>query len=55
MFDFLSSGLGIGSAGLVVLIIFMLYMKLMKWVFKIAIFGIVLLGAYWYLQPATGG
>lgn len=49
MFDFLLSGYGASGAGLMALLVFLLYMKLMKWVFKIAILGIALIGGYWYL------
>lgn len=55
MIDFLMSGYGMSSVGLIALVLFMLYMKLMKWVFKIAIFGIALIAAFWYLKPAAGG
>ncbi len=54
MLDFLISGYGASSAGLIALIVFMLYMKLMKWVFKIAILGIALIAAYWYFKSSAG-
>lgn len=55
MIDFLMSGYGMSSAGLIAIILFMVYMKLMKWVFKIALLGIALIAAFWYLQPTVGG
>ncbi len=55
MFDFLFSGFGLSSAALIGIIVFLLYLKLMKWVFKIALFGIIALGAFWYFNPPTFG
>jgi hypothetical protein len=54
MLDILMSGYGVSGMGLIALIVFMLYMKLMKWVFKIAILGIALIGAYWYFHSSAG-
>lgn len=55
MIDFLMSGYGLGSMGLVGVILFLVYLKLMKWVLKIALFGIIVLGAFWYFNPPTIG
>ncbi len=55
MIDFLMSGYGLGSMGLIGVILFLVYLKLMKWVFKIALFGIIALGAFWYFNPPTIG
>lgn len=55
MFDFLMSGYGLSSMGLIGIILFLVYLKMMKWVFKIAFFGILILGAYWYFKPPTLG
>lgn len=55
MIDFLMSGYGLSSLGLIGIILFLVYLKLMKWVFKIAFFGILILGAYWYFKPPTLG
>lgn len=55
MIDFLMSGYGLGSMGLIGIILFLVYLKMMKWVFKIAFFGILILGAYWYFKPPTLG
>jgi len=50
MIDFLMSGYGLGSMSLVGVILFLVYLKLMKWVFKAAFFGILILGAFWYFN-----
>lgn len=55
MIDFLMSGYGLSSMGLLGIILFLVYLKLMKWVFKVAIFGIIALGAFWYFNPPTLG
>ncbi|MBD3810035.1 MAG: hypothetical protein IE884_05930 [Sulfuricurvum sp.] len=55
MIDFLMSGYGLSSLGFIGIILFLLYLKLMKWVFKIAIFGIIVLGVFWYFNPPTIG
>lgn len=49
------SGYGLGSMGLIGIILFLVYLKLMKWVFKIIFFGIIALGAFWYFNPPTLG
>lgn len=54
MLQHLMSGYGIGLFVLLGIILFLLYMKMMKWVFKIAILGAVLLGAYWYFKSSIG-
>ncbi|MDD5158027.1 hypothetical protein [Sulfurimonas sp.] len=54
MFDFLMTGYGISGIGLIGIILFLLYLKLMKWVFKIAIFGIIVVGAFWYFRSTSG-
>lgn len=51
MIDFLMSGYGLSLAGLIGVILFLVYLKLMKWVFKVALFGILALGAFWYFNP----
>jgi hypothetical protein len=55
MIDFLMSGYGLGTMGLVGIILFLVYLKLMKWVFKVAFFGIFALAAFWYFNPPTLG
>lgn len=54
MIDFLMSGYGLSSMGLIGIILFLVYLKLMQWIWKIALFGILILGAFWYLRPAAG-
>lgn len=54
MLENLLSGYGISGIVFIGIILFMLYMKMMKWVFKIAILGIVVLGAYWYFKSSVG-
>lgn len=51
MLDFLTSGYGLSLAGLIGIILFLLYLKLIKWVFRIAFLGIVALAAFWYFNP----
>ena len=55
MIDFFMSGYGLSSLGLVGIVLLMLYMKMMKWIFEIAILGIALIVAFWYLKPAITG
>ncbi|MDX9967249.1 MAG: hypothetical protein AB7U26_03440 [Sulfuricurvum sp.] len=55
MIDFLMSGYGLSSIGLIGIIVFLMYLKLMKWVFKVAFFGILALGAFWYFNPPSLG
>jgi len=55
MIDFLMSGYGLGSMGLVGVILFLVYLKLMKWVIKAAILGILVLAAFWYFNPPSLG
>ncbi len=55
MIEFFTSGYGLSSLGLIGIILFLLYLKLMKWVFKIAFLGVLVLGAFWYFKgPAIG-
>jgi len=41
--------------GLVGIILFLVYLKLMQWVIKAAILGIAILAAFWYFNPPTLG
>lgn len=54
MLDFLTSGYGLGGVGLIGIILFLIYMKLMKWIFKITLFGVIIIGAFWYFKSAAG-
>jgi heme/copper-type cytochrome/quinol oxidase subunit 4 len=54
MMENLLSAYGISGIAFVGIIIFLLYMKMMKWIFKIVILGAVVLGAYWYFKTSVG-
>jgi hypothetical protein len=54
MLQFFTSGHGLSGIGLIVgIIIFLIYMKMMKWLFKIIIFGIIIL--VWFLYYKSKG
>lgn len=54
MLEHLMNGYGLSSIAVIGVILFLLYMKMMKWVFKIVILGAVVLGAYWYFKSSVG-
>ena len=54
MLQFFMSGYGLSGIGLIVgIIIFLIYMKMMKLLFKIIIFGIIIL--VWFLYYKSKG
>ena len=51
MLQFFMSGYGLSGIGLIIgLIVFLIYMKMMKWLFKIIVLGIIVLVGFLYYK-----
>jgi len=54
MMELLSTWYGLSGVGIVLLLVFFIYLKVVGWIWKIALFALLTAGAYFYFRSFFG-